>query len=302
MTTRRAYDNNDILRPDFEADGEDDTEAAGSNNASLVRALDRGLHILRCFDANHPEWTLSDLSRESGLHKATAHRFIKTLEARGFISLNQATGKYALGPAVFQMAYVWIAEAELGRMAAQYVEELTALTGESAGLTVWNGDGALCVAHAPSPRPFRYSLTIGQSFTDHANAHSKVLLAFGPESRRARVLSRRLERLTPYTIVDPDRYADELRRVADEGVAYDMQEQKLGVCGLAVPVRDYSGEVRASLSIPVPEERFGPAEVKKYIQALIAVADSLSYDLGYRGSRSFPLAKPSSSVSDAPRE
>ncbi len=65
-------------------------------------------------------------------------------------------------------------------------------------------------------------------------------------------------------------------------MAHDLQEQQRGVCALAVPVRDFTGEVRASLSLVVSEVRYGPAEARRYTQALKQVAAGLSYDLGYR--------------------
>ncbi len=77
----------------------------------------------------------------------------------------------------------------MARIASPHLERLAEATDESVGLTVWNHDGPLCVAHSPSPRPFKFLMYVGQVFTDAANAHSKVLLAFGPEERRNRVLS-----------------------------------------------------------------------------------------------------------------
>jgi DNA-binding IclR family transcriptional regulator len=47
-------------------------------------------------------------------------------------------------------------------------------------------------------------------------------------------------------------------------------------------VRDFSGEVRASLSVVVSEVRYGPAEARRYAPALKQVAAALSYELGYR--------------------
>jgi DNA-binding IclR family transcriptional regulator len=257
-----------------------------SNDGTQVKAVQRAMRIVRLFDARHQEWSPSELGRRSGLRRTTAFRLMKTLEAEGVISLSEQTGKYSLGPAVFQLAYVWISQAGLARIAMPHLQKLTAATGETSNLMIWNGLGPLCVAHSPSPRPFKLMMSVGQSFTDLANADSKVLLAFGPESRRAECLLRRLESLTPFTITDPERLADELHRVAGEGLAYDIQEQQLGVCAVAAPVWDFSNEARASLSVVVSETRYGPTEAKRYGQALRQVAAALSYDLGYRGGAS----------------
>ncbi len=277
---------------------EPDSEGAGSasdSSSSLVQALQRGLRILQCFDCNHPEWSSSELSRQSGLHKATAFRLVKTLEAEGLLSLNPSTGKYSLGPSIFQMAYVWISQAALARIATPHLERLTSFTGETVNLMIWNAEGALCVVHSPTPRLFKPMLSVGQMFTDLANADSKILLAFGPESRRTHCLARKLEPLTPFTITDPERLAEELRRVAREGVAYDVQEQQLGVCAISVPVWDFTNEVRASLSIVVSEMRYGPAEARRFLQALRQVSAALSYDLGYRGDDPFSQSVPAGS-------
>jgi DNA-binding IclR family transcriptional regulator len=268
--------------PEHSALDPDDPDSDEAGTGSLVQAVQRALRIVRLFDSGRPGWSPSELARQSGLRRTTAFRLIKTLEAEGVIALDAATGKYFLGPQVFQLAYVWIADAALARIATPHLERLADATDESVGLTVWNGDGPLCVAHSPSPRPFKFLMYVGQTFTDMANAHTKVLLAFGPEERRIKALSRPLPALTPFTITDPDRYGDELRRVAAEGVAYDIQEQQRAVCALAVPVRDFSGEVRASLSLVVSEVRYGPAEARRYVQALKQVSAALSYELGYR--------------------
>ena len=260
----------------------DDTDREESGNGVLVQAVHRAMGIVRLFDSAHQEWTRSELARCSGLRRTTAFRLIKTLEAEGVLELSAESGKYSLGPTVFQLAYVWISEAALARIAEPHLGRLADATDESVGLTVWNGDGPLCIAHSPSRRPFRFLMYVGQMFTDLANAHSKVLLAFGPEERRTRMLGDPLPQLTPFTITDPVHYADELRRVVREGVAHDIQEQQKGVCALAVPVRDFSQEVRASLSLVVSEMRYGPAEDRRYSQVLKQVAAALSYDLGYR--------------------
>jgi DNA-binding IclR family transcriptional regulator len=237
--------------PEYPVTDAEEADLEDSGGGSLVHSVQRALRIVRLFDSWHPEWSAAELTRRSGLRRTTAFRLIKTLEAEEVLAVNPATGKYFLGPAVYQFAYVWIAEASLARIASPHLERLANATDESVGLTIWNGDGPLCVAHSPSPRPFKFLMYVGQVFTDLANAHSKVLLAFGPEERRARALTKPLPALTAFTITDHDRYVDELRRVVVEGVAHDLQEQQRGVCALAVPVRDFSGEVRASLSLVV---------------------------------------------------
>jgi len=80
-----------------------------------VRSLTRGLRILSCFAVEHPEWGVSDLSRQLSLDKATVFRLVKTLEAAGFLVSDRGNGKYRVGPALLRIAYVGVLQSELLR-------------------------------------------------------------------------------------------------------------------------------------------------------------------------------------------
>ena len=63
------------------------TAAGGEDNSSLyVQALANGLTILSVFDIEHPEWSLGDIARRTGISKTTAYRMLRTLEWTGFVS------------------------------------------------------------------------------------------------------------------------------------------------------------------------------------------------------------------------
>ena len=70
------------------------SEAAG---ATLVQSLSRGLNVLAQFTAQSRTLSLSELSRKTGLHKATVHRFVKTLESEGYL-VSVDPGCYTIGP------------------------------------------------------------------------------------------------------------------------------------------------------------------------------------------------------------
>lgn len=259
-----------------------DAEKSSAGSTSPVQAVQRSMAVLMSFDADHREWTLAELTKHLGLRRTTVFRLLKTLQGERLVEMNEE-GKYVLGPAVFKFAYMWIAEAELARVAMPHLERLTAATEETSVLVVWRGDAPICIAQFLTPQYFRPRLAIGRAFNDLANTDAKILVAFGPKERREAALRQPLERLTPFTITDPDRVAEELDRVVREGVAFDLQEQNLGVCAVGVPVWDFSGELRASLSVVTPQIRFELTESRTIIQALRQVASALSYDLGYRG-------------------
>ena len=63
---------------------QDPTVPAGERGTpgQFVQSLARGLGVITAFDARHPRMTLSDVARRTGLTRATARRFLLTLDGR----------------------------------------------------------------------------------------------------------------------------------------------------------------------------------------------------------------------------
>ncbi len=255
---------------------------AEPDGAYSVRALSRGLSILRCFDVEHPEWGVAELSRHLGLNKATIYRLVKTLEAEGFLASDPVNGRYHVGSALLRIAHVGLARSELVRIARPHMERLASETGESVDLAVSTDEGVLFIAQVLTSRPFKPVSSVGRVFSDIANAHSKVFVASVGREKRDAILARPQAALTPYTITDPQRLAEEIRKVEAEGVAYDYQEHTLERCGVAAPIRDSMGRVRASLAVVAPVDRFGQTEVAKLAQCVKEASYAIARDLGYQ--------------------
>jgi len=252
-----------------------------SDEVFQVRALSRGLSVLALFTVDHPEWSLNELSRRTGLHKATAYRMTRTMEAEGFLVFDPARSTYHLGPAIIPVSFLAASESELVRLARPYLEELAAATGETANLAIEVEGSVVVVGQVLTSHPFKPSLPLGRVMNDLANAHEKLYTAYRSEAERAKILATPQPKLTPNTITDPVEIASELARIAQEGVAFDLEEHGLGICSVAAPVRDQSGELRATLSVVAPKERFGAREKKEYAGIVKRIAASFSTYLGY---------------------
>ena len=265
-------------RQDSEAE---DLVACAADDQFVVRALCRGLRVLALFNVDHPEWNLNDLARTTKLHKATTYRMTRTMEAEGFLVFDQDTGNYHLGPAVIPLSYLAQTQSELERMAKPFLERLAADSGETANLAIETEDTFIVIGSVLTSHTFKPSLPIGRVLTDLSNAHAKLSVALKPPAERARFLSRPQPACTKYSLTDRRQIEAELERVAEEGVAYDMEEHGLGVCSVAAPVFGPKGLLIATISAVAPKERFGPEERKRATEHVKRVAAELSEYLGY---------------------
>ncbi len=254
-----------------------------SNSASgaPTRTLEKGLLLLGLFDVDHPEWTPRELRERAGLPKATARRLMKTLEASDWVEYDSLSGKYHLGSSALRAFYLAQSHPELVRVAHPILVELTEETTESSNLTVWTDEGPLILDTVPTARHFKPPTFVGMLLPGIASADAQVLISFGPEEVWDRLLADPPERRTEHTLTDPNSIRERWRTVRREGVAIDHEEWKEDAPGVAAPVFDRTGKVRAALSIVAPVERFSDAQALGYAAAAKKSAAALSKRLGY---------------------
>ncbi|GHD06719.1 IclR family transcriptional regulator domain-containing protein [Zhihengliuella salsuginis] len=234
--------------------------AAGENPSSYyVQSLERGLEVIRAFDAEHPSMTLTDVARVTGLTRATARRFLLTLTDLGYV---RTDGKhFELTARVLRLGYAFVSSHDLPQLAEPVLEELSAAVGESASASVLDGDQVVYIARVHTRRIMRVGISVGTRFPAYATSMGRVLLAFSGDPHGAGgrggeddVVARLtagggLAALTENTITAPDELRAELERVREQGWCLVDQELERGLSSLAVPVRGPGGRVVAALNV-----------------------------------------------------
>ena len=94
-----------------------------------------------------------------------------------------------------------------------------------------------------------------------------------------------LKRFTPKTITTPAKLKRRLAEVRQLGYAVVDAEYKEELCAIAVPIRDHTGKVVASLMTAIPSDRSNKDRklVDSLIQVLKNEAAIISKRIGYTG-------------------
>jgi IclR family KDG regulon transcriptional repressor len=245
-----------------------------------VRALARGLSILGLFDSEHPDWSLNEICTRTGMSKTTAYRMVRTLEATEFISYDARTERYHLGRALIPAAYLAMSYVGFVRVAHPLLENLAEETGETVELAVSAPGGAIVVDQVASRNPFRLNLPIGRVQNLASTSSFRIHTAYLPAAEQRRLLAKGTPARTPNTMTDPDLLLERMAAEKAEGLAYDLEEQDLGVCAVSAPVLERDGGLRAVLTVVAPAERFGVKDRKKKSEAVRATASKLTGLLG----------------------
>jgi DNA-binding IclR family transcriptional regulator len=146
----------------------------------LNRSVDRALTILKCYTAEDRGLTLAEISRRTGVHKATALRLLATLQSHGMIA-RAPTGMFTVGAEVLRLAALFTDALDVAPIVGPVLQRLVALTGESASLFVKEGAFRRCVLREETARTVRGHVRVGDLLPLPMGAFGRVIEAFaGP--------------------------------------------------------------------------------------------------------------------------
>ncbi|MFI5891920.1 IclR family transcriptional regulator [Actinoplanes sp. NPDC051513] len=234
----------------------------------------RALDLLGAFDPEHRALTLSSLARRAGLPLATAHRLVGELRQWGALA-RLDSGEYVIGRRLWDLGLLAPVQAGLRQAASPFLHDLYGATLATVHLAVRDGTEVLYIDRLSGHVSVPVVSMIGSRLPMHATGVGKVLLAYAPDDVVAEVLAN-LTRVTAYTITQPARLLEQIRRVRADGYATTGEEMSLGACSVAVPVRGAGGDVVAGLGIVVPDLR---RERARLVSALQVAAQGITRTL-----------------------
>ncbi|MDW5597420.1 IclR family transcriptional regulator [Conexibacter stalactiti] len=247
-----------------------------------VQAVDHAIDVLEAIaQAAGAQTGVSDIARRTGLSKATVHHLLGTLETRRMVIKDPQTSTYRLGWSLYELGSVVVRGTDVSRVARPILDRLAVETSESVLLGILDGDSVLYLDRGDAPHGFQMVATAGRRSPLHATASGKLLLAFADEATVGAYLERPLQRFTDDTITDPDVLRRQLDVIRRDGYATCWQERELGLCSVAVRLRNHLGETVASLTLVGPAGRLTPENVDAHVAPLREAEREIEQQLGF---------------------
>ena len=250
-----------------------------------IQTVANALRTLEAFDGE-ADLGVSELSRKLELHKNNVFRLLATLEENGYVEQIEKTERYRLGASCQRIGRAFRESHPIPNEAPLFVGQLAEVLGETAHIAVRSGDRVRHLHGACGTGEICAADRIGREAPCHSTALGKVLLGCAPipvlERFDRTVLARtQLERFTPQTISDREKFIEHLRGVAAQGFAVDLEEWQPQLRCVAVPVYDGENGVAAALSVSAPAFRLDLEQIeRRVVPELQAVAQQISRAIG----------------------
>lgn len=247
---------------------------------SFVQSLDRGLAVIRAFDADHSRLTLSEVARATGLTRAATRRFLLTLVELGYVRVEGR--EFSLRPRVLELGYAYLSGLTMTEVVQPHLEHLVAKVNESSSVSVLDGDDVVYVARVPTKRIMAVVIAVGTRFPAYATSMGRVLLGALPPTELDSYLDR--VDLVPYTertVTRPEDLETAVVLVREQGYALIDQELEAGLRAAAAPLRNPDGTIAGAINVSVHATRASMQQLEEeFVPPLLEAAAHIEQDLG----------------------
>jgi IclR family pca regulon transcriptional regulator len=245
----------------------------------FVKSLERGLAVIRALSAPGEGRTLSDVAHDTGLTRASARRFLLTLEQLGYVRSDDR--RFTLTPRALELGFAFLSSLTLPQIAQPHLRELVERVHESSSVSVLDRGDVVYVAREPTQRIMTVAISVGTRFPAYATSMGRVLLAGLDESSLSAFLEHaELRPLTAATLTTKTALRREIDRVRKQGWALVDQELEDGLRSMAVPIRDPTGAVAAAINLSTHASRRTPRAMRaELLPPLRDAADAIERDL-----------------------
>ncbi|WP_210485809.1 IclR family transcriptional regulator domain-containing protein [Microvirga antarctica] len=245
----------------------------------FVASLEKGLAVIEAFGPDQPRLTLADVAKRTGITRAAARRYLRTLAKLNYAEFD---GRYfSLSPRILRLGYAYLSSSSLSERLQPALEKISRLTGESSSAAMLDGDDIVYVARSPTQRIMSVSLGIGTRLPAYCTSLGRAILAHQSAEAIDAYLKRvKLEPRTPRTVTRRQDLRDRLDDVRLRGCAVIDEELELGLRSIALPLIEPNGSVRIALNVSTQAARVSANDMEsRFLPALREVAEGLRHIL-----------------------
>ncbi|WP_286847698.1 MULTISPECIES: IclR family transcriptional regulator [Aminobacterium] len=193
--------------------------------------------------------SLREIEEQTGIPRATVHRFLHSLKRADWVYQDPATEKFRTGIRFFLLFDRHAYYDELVQICYPHMKKLLAQTGRTILLSVLDGTVGRCILSAEPATALKFVAHKGMNIPLYAGATGKILLAYAKPEIQERVLAQKLVPFTEKTKTDPHILQREIEQIQKQAYAFSQEEWMTNAGDLSVPIFDHRGQFVCQLGI-----------------------------------------------------
>jgi DNA-binding IclR family transcriptional regulator len=213
--------------------------------------------------------------------KSSVFQMIKSLEELEYIEKDEHTDKYVLTTKLLELVNISMSSYYQRTNIHNYLKKISDETGKWTYFGLRNNKNRIVyVDRYAGENALSVYTSIGDSPLPHCTAHGKALIAFLTIEQIEEVIRGGLEKFTDKTLTTKEALLEELRKIRNQGYAFDDEERMIGVRCIAAPVFNSHKEVIGAIGISGLVQDMPDPVMLKHAAYIKDVADHMSAVLG----------------------
>lgn len=245
-----------------------------------MTTVDKAMNVLRQFSLERLEIGLNEMARLTGEDKAVVRRILVSLMKSGFVEQNPENQRYFLGSGFLALARLREATVPMVRATQIVSAWLCKKTNETVHVSIAGQTGMSTVAYNLPPRGNVINLRPADRYPFHSSSSGLAYLSFCSPETQERLLDLPRERLTPYTVTNPDDLRALFQKTRAQGYACTRNTVEEGVASVAMPFFLGSTDPSGTISIAVPDLNLTPQHQAFLVASLQVGVERLELALG----------------------
>lgn len=248
----------------------------GGEDRSGASSIRRTVILLRAVAQGGDQGRrLSELARETGLHKATVSRILNHLVDEMAVTRTDDK-RFTLSRDMMHAMGLPHSISHLRVHARPLLADLTDRLEDVALLSVRSGNDSLCIDRHVGRFPLQaLSLDVGRRRPLGVGAGSLCLYSWLDDEERAAVRAAISDEMSAFPKAGPQRIEELAVQSRAQGYSYLPDFVVPGMTGIGAPVRDRNGAVVAAISIAAVGDRLKGDRAKTATTALLETRDRL---------------------------
>jgi len=235
----------------------------------------RILNILEEIITDPNNFTAKKISHKLKIPLPTIYRHIETLCEEKYL-VASSSKKYLPGPKIRNIILKSLPYEPNFTLRRSYLRKLTNDIEETVSLSMPIGTKLVYFDRIEFHWPMQLNLEAGDHLPLHASASGKLYLSSIVEDKVIQIFKNiKTPKNAKNTITDISNFKKELRKIKNQGYAFDNEEWFNGMAGISVPIFNSNKELCFCLSTHTAKSRKDISDLKKILPIMFASANNL---------------------------
>lgn len=240
-------------------------------------AIRRTAQVLKAFSEKPKGWGVTELSSYLGLAKSVTHGILRALLEEGLLKKDKDKEIYICGSEILKLALFFYSNMEIIKISRPRIKKLVKKINETVLLIQYIDNKVVVIDKIVGDKPLQLGLRIGVGLPLLRGVASKIFLAFLPDEKADKIISR-----NPDPQVDITKLKENLKSIREKGYAISNEEIYKNVLAVGAPIFNKDSKLEAVISVGGLRTTYKNLEKRdKVIKATLTTAKEISSQMGF---------------------